>query len=175
VGDDLGEIHEMLRQHDRCWSELALDGLGALWDPADPQASYMGDEYRDPVVGQDNLRRHWARLGARLRAAQVTSDPIVTNRLLDGLVLVILDVTWMFAGVEGGTPRYGRSWVSAVLRRTPLGWRFVSYMERLAELDDEAGKQPTRASSQPLKWPRTTTFDPPDAVEGARIRGDAAS
>jgi hypothetical protein len=133
--EDLAEIRELLLEHDRCWSELDLDGLGALWDPLDPQTLYMGDEYRDPVVGQDNLRRHWARLGSRLRAARVSSDPLVMNPLVDGLALVMLDVNWMFAGVEGGAPRHGRSWVSAVLRRTTLGWRFVSYMERLSELD----------------------------------------
>lgn len=139
--DELDEIRELLLHHDRCWTELDLDGLSALWDPDDPQTLYMGDEYRDPVVGQDNLRRHWARLGSRLRAARVTSDPLVMNRLVDGLVLVMLDVTWMFAGVEGGAPRHGRSWVSAVLRRAASGWRFVSYMERLSELGDAPVEQ----------------------------------
>ncbi len=133
--DAANDVRAVLAEHDRLWTELDLDGLGGLWDADDPNASYMGDEYRDPVVGRDPLRRHWGRLGSRLSSATVASEASLVNALADDLVLVMLDVRWTFAGVEGGEPRSGRSWVSAVLRRTGAGWRFVSYMERLSELD----------------------------------------
>jgi hypothetical protein len=129
------EIRAVLAEHDRCWTELDLEGLAALWDTDDPHALYLGDEYRDPVVGDGPLRRHWGRLGTRLRAATLRTEPAVLNVLSDRLVLVMMDVSWGFAGVEGGEMRHGCSWVSAVLRRTEDGWRIVSYMERLSSLD----------------------------------------
>jgi hypothetical protein len=131
------DIRAMLVEHDRYWSELDLDRLSELWDTDDPHALYMGDEYRDPVIGKESLERHWARLGSRLGQARMASDPAVINLLSDDLAHVMLDLRWSFTGVEGGDPRNGRSWVSAVLRRTAAGWRFVSYMERLTTLSDD--------------------------------------
>ena len=85
------DIRALLVEHDRLWSELDLDALSALWDIEDPNALYMGDEYRDPVVGEEFLRRHWARLGSRLQGAEMASDPVVIDPLSDRLVLIVDD------------------------------------------------------------------------------------
>ena len=132
------EVRAVLLEHDRCWNQLDFQCLASLWDTDDPNALYMGDEHPDPVVGEVLLSRHWARLGSRLQGAEMASDPVVIDPLSDRLVLIMMTVRWGFAGVEDGRWNHGRSWVSAVLRRTDAGWRFVSYMERLSELDRPA-------------------------------------
>jgi hypothetical protein len=128
------EIRATFAEHDRCWVELDVAGLEALWDGDDPRAVYLGDEYAGPVIGPKALRQHWGRTGTRLRAARVESRAHLINPLGDGLALAIIDQHWSFAGVEGGPWRSGRSWVTAVLRRVGSDWRFVAYMERLAEV-----------------------------------------
>jgi ketosteroid isomerase-like protein len=130
------DVRAVFLEHDRCWNALDIERLAALWDPDDPRASYLGDEYHSPVVGADALRQHWGRTGTRLRGAHVASEPELIDLLADDLALAIVNLRWSFAGVEGGPWRTGRSWVSAVLRRTDAGWRFVSYMERLSEFSD---------------------------------------
>jgi hypothetical protein len=127
-------LEAVLEQHDRCWGAVDMDGLAALWDLNDPAAMYFGDEYRDPVIGSNELARHWSRLASRLHEADVRSTIASLSPLADELLLAVIGVRWQFGDAGENLRRDGSSWVIATLRRADAGLRFVTYVERLREL-----------------------------------------
>jgi hypothetical protein len=60
-------LEELVREHDNCWTTLDFDGLSQLWERDSPRPVYLGDEYAAPLVGADELDRHWARVGSRIK------------------------------------------------------------------------------------------------------------
>ncbi|HYP92568.1 MAG TPA: hypothetical protein VER34_05210, partial [Mycobacterium sp.] len=62
-------LTDLVRDYDKRWSRLDFIGLTDLWERDDPQPIYVGDEYAAPLIGDDQLDRHWARVAGRLKAA----------------------------------------------------------------------------------------------------------
>ena len=67
------DVADLVRAYDKRWSSLDFVGLGDLWERDDPQPIYVGDEYAAPLIGSDELDRHWARVAGRLKSAAVSS------------------------------------------------------------------------------------------------------
>jgi len=122
-------VLDALARHDRALGALDFDAVAALWDEADADAMYVGEEYARPQHGWQELNSHWARLGARLRRAEIRSEPVNVRELADGVALAVLLVEWQLEGVDSAVARSGRSWVTVLLRRRPDGWRLFHYME----------------------------------------------
>ena len=62
-------LTDLVRDYDERWSRLDFIGLSNLWERDDPKPIYVGDEYAAPLIGDDQLDRHWARVAGRLKAA----------------------------------------------------------------------------------------------------------
>jgi hypothetical protein len=129
------EVADLLAALDRAWAGLDLDGLSALWDRDEPAPSYIGDEWRVPVVGWPDLTRHWGRVGGRLREARTRSTLVEARSLAPDLALAIFLSEWELTAVEAPDRHRGQCWVTAVLRRRPAGWRFVHHAESPANVD----------------------------------------
>jgi hypothetical protein len=129
------EIASLLGDHDRHWAELDLDALAGLWDSAEPFPVYLGEEYGHPLTTWSEMSRHWARLGARLRSADVRSELTSVNVLAPALAAIVALVDWRFVGVESLTEHHGQSWATAIVRRRATAWRFVHYMEAPAMVE----------------------------------------
>src|SRR4029450_6661260 len=56
------DVTDLVREYDKLWSTLDFVGLADLWERDDPQPIYVGDEYAAPLIGTDDLDRHWARV-----------------------------------------------------------------------------------------------------------------
>jgi hypothetical protein len=125
-----GELHALLAEHDRCWQELDAPGLSAMWDPHSTTVMYFGDECRDPVMGQSDLRQHCSRMVRRLTHAQMHSELVAAQALGPDAATVMARMKWTFA-LPGQPSTSGTSWVGATVVRTGAGWRFVQYVERL--------------------------------------------
>jgi hypothetical protein len=113
------ELSNLVRDYDACWSSLDFVGLADLWVRDNPKPIYVGDEYAAPLIGDDELDRHWARVAGRLKAASVSS----TLHEFD-----VVDDTVVRAR-ESADERTGASWVTWLLVRRNERFRIFHQME----------------------------------------------
>jgi hypothetical protein len=126
-----------------CWSSLDFVGLADLWERDDPQPIYVGDEYAAPLIGADELDRHWARIASRLKAAAVTStlhECDVLDDTGDTLVRALLLSRWTLTGREADVKRTSASWITWLLVRRGERYRIFHQMESQVYLNDGAGE-----------------------------------
>jgi len=129
VAEARNEIDALLAAHDSCWAQLELRAVADFWDRAHPAPVYIGEEYAAPVIGWSELHRHWSRLAARVRSAQLRTSIVTLDLPGPELAVAVLLSQWRFGNVESDVVHDGESWVTALLRHTPEGWRFFHYME----------------------------------------------
>jgi hypothetical protein len=122
-------VADLVRVYDKLWSALDFAGLLDLWVRTDPSPSYVGDEYATPLIGSDELERHWARLASRLRSASVAST-VHECDVIDGTVVrVLLLSRWRLIGRETDGERSGASWVTWMLVRRGERYHIFHQME----------------------------------------------
>jgi len=103
--------------------------LGDLWSRDDPAPIYVGDEYAAPVIGNDDLERHWARVAGRLKSATVSSTLHEFDVVDDTVVRAIVLSRWRLAGMEADGERTGASWITWLLVRRGDRLRIFHQME----------------------------------------------
>ncbi|WP_233213377.1 hypothetical protein [Mycobacterium hubeiense] len=74
-GSPPSDVADLVRDYDERWTRLDFDGLADLWERDGPQPVYMGEEYAAPLIGNDELDRHWERIAGRIKAASVSATP----------------------------------------------------------------------------------------------------
>jgi hypothetical protein len=134
------EIADLVREYDKRWSGLDFVGLADLWVRDDPQPIYVGDEYAAPLIGADELDRHWARIASRLKAASVTSTLHECDTVDDTVERALLLSRWTLTGREADIQRSGASWVTWLLVRRGEDYRIFHQMESQVYLSDGAGE-----------------------------------
>ncbi|MBW8711792.1 MAG: hypothetical protein JF631_12285, partial [Mycobacterium sp.] len=88
------DVADLVRAYDKRWSSLDFVGLGDLWERDDPQPIYVGDEYAAPLIGSDELDRHWARVAGRLKSAAVSSTLHECDVVDDTIARALLLSRW---------------------------------------------------------------------------------
>jgi hypothetical protein len=126
----------LVGEYDEKWSSLDVAGLADLFEPAAPQPIYIGDEYAVPVIGADQLDRHWARIGGRLKRATVASRLWSADPLGDGVVRCVLLSRWSFTGRESEIPHTGASWITWLLAAHGEKYRIFHHVESQVYLED---------------------------------------
>ena len=137
------DIADLVREYDKRWSSLDFVGLADLWVRDDPRPIYVGDEYAAPLIGADELDRHWARIASRLKAASVTSTLHECDTVDDSnrqVVRALLLSRWTLTGRETDVQRSGASWVTWLLVRRGEEYRIFHQMESQVYLSDGAGE-----------------------------------
>jgi hypothetical protein len=134
------DIADLVREYDKRWSGLDFVGLADLWVRDDPQPIYVGDEYAAPLIGADELDRHWARIASRLKAASVTSTLHECDTVDDTVERALLLSRWTLTGREADIQRSGASWVTWLLVRRGEDYRIFHQMESQVYLSDGAGE-----------------------------------
>lgn len=123
------EVAELIAQLESRWSQLELDRMPELWDRSETEPVYIAEELRYPVIGWPAFDEYWTRLGSRLRGARYRTSEVRAHELGGGVAVAWFVVDWELVTVETPAPFRGQSRVTAVLRRTASGWRFVHWME----------------------------------------------
>jgi len=136
----LPDVSDLVREYDKCWSSLDFGGLADLWERDDPQPIYVGDEYAAPLIGLDELDRHWARVASRLKAASVNSTLHECDVVDDTVVRALLLSRWTLTARESDVRRTGASWVTWLLVRRGERLRIFHQMESEVHLSDGAGE-----------------------------------
>ena len=130
------ELHELVREYDKRWSSLDFVGVSDLWERESPKPIYLGDEYATPLIGADELDRHWARVGSRLKAA-VLSSTVHSFDVVDGTIArAVLLSRWRLTGRGSDHERAGTSWVTWLLVRRGEQYRIFHHMEAQVYLSD---------------------------------------
>jgi hypothetical protein len=130
------ELSDLVRAYDLCWSNLDFVALSELWVTANPQPIYVGDEYATPLIGNDELDRHWARVAGRLKAASVSSTLHEFDVIDDTVVRALLLSRWRLIARESDVERAGASWVTWLLVRRGERYRIFHQMESQVHLTD---------------------------------------
>ena len=103
------KLRALISEYDAKWSALDVAGIADLWERDNPQPMYIGDEYAMPLIGADELDRHWARLAGRLKRASVSSQLWSADALAGGLARCVLLSRWSFTGEESDIAHTGAS------------------------------------------------------------------
>jgi hypothetical protein len=127
----------LVAEHDKRWSSLDFVGVAQLWEHGSPQPIYLGDEYAAPLVGADELDRHWARVSSRLKAASISSTLQTFDVVYDAIVRAVLLSRWRLTGRESDLERSGTSWITWLLIRRAEQYRIFHQMESQVYLTDE--------------------------------------
>jgi hypothetical protein len=122
-------LADVVAEHDKRWSSLDFGGIAALWEHDNPVPMYLGDEYAAPVIGPDELDRHWARVGSRLTAASISSTLHAFDVVDDAIVRAVLLSRWRLTGGDSDTERSGASWITWLLIRRQGRCRIFHQME----------------------------------------------
>ncbi len=129
-------LTDLVRQYDTRWSSLDLAGVSDLWERSSPRPIYLADEYPAPLIGTDELDRHWARVSSRLKAARVSSRLHSFDVVDDATVRAVLFSRWRLTGRESDLERTGASWVTWLLVRRDGRYRIFHHMEAQVYLAD---------------------------------------
>ena len=132
-------LTDLVRDYDNHWSSLHFGFLADLWERDDPQPIYVGDEYAAPLIGNDELDRHWARIAGRLKAASVLSTLHEFDVVDDTVVRALLLSQWRLTDREAAVERTGTSWITWFLVRRGERYRIFHQMESQVYLADNDG------------------------------------
>jgi hypothetical protein len=122
-------LTDLVRDYDKQWSSLDFACLADLWERDDPQPIYVGDEYAAPLIGNDELDRHWARVAGRLKVASVSSTLHEFDVVDDTVVRALLLSRWRLTGIDTDVERTGTSWITWLLVRRGERYRIFHQME----------------------------------------------
>jgi hypothetical protein len=126
----------LVDEYDAKWSALDFVGVAALWEDDTPQPVYIGDEYAMPLIGADELARHWARVAGRLKRASVSSQLRSADLFADGFARCVVLSRWSFTGRESDVVHRGSSWITWMLVARGEQYRIFHHMESQVYLDD---------------------------------------
>lgn len=133
-------LRALISEYDQKWSALDIAGVADLWERGrerdSPQPMYIGDEYAMPLIGADELDRHWARVAGRLKHASVSSQLWSADALVGGLARCILLSRWRFTGQEADTAHTGASWITWLLMARGEKYRIFHQIESQVYLED---------------------------------------
>jgi hypothetical protein len=140
--DDVAKaLTDLVRDYDNFWSSLDFGRLADLWERDDPKPIYVGDEYAAPLIGNDELDRHWARIAGRLKAASVISTLHEFDVVDDTVVRALLLSQWRLTDREAAVERSGTSWITWFLVRRGDQYRIFHQMESQVYLTDNEGER----------------------------------
>lgn len=131
TGEITAEITDLLKETERRWDSQDIASLKELWDTDDPEPFYLAGE-------QDNWFSGWEQLDAYLdpkggpkitQAIRVRFYDIKARLLAPDLAFAAYWMRTDMKLVFQPEPFGSDNRVSAVFRRKPEGWRYLTYAE----------------------------------------------
>jgi hypothetical protein len=132
MSDLRAEIDDVFARYEAQWNSQDRGGLLAFWDADDQQPFYLAEEQDEWIVGREGLSRYFV---ANPGGPSFVEALLMHYRLVDVRPLgtdYAQAIGWVRHDMKLRAPRPawgGDTRVTAVLRRTDEGWRFVSYAE----------------------------------------------
>jgi ketosteroid isomerase-like protein len=129
-------LADLVCEYDKRWSNIDFVALSDLWVRGDPEPIYIGDEYAAPLIGNEELERHWARVAGRLKSATVSSTLHEFDVVDDTVIRALVLSRWRLTGIEADGERAGASWVTWLLVRRGDRLRIFHQMESQVHLTE---------------------------------------
>lgn len=109
------------------WNRHDLNSLIDCWDRDEADPIYLAEEALEPLVGWDAIANYWASTQRSLRRISLRTWDLRVREVAPGLALAFWQMHWN--ADTGSTLIGGDVRVSALLRETAAGWRFIHYVE----------------------------------------------
>lgn len=124
------EVMALIHATAEAWNSQDFSQVLALWDPAEPVPFYLAEEQEDWFIGWEALRSYLAppRPSPAVQGIREEMRDIQVKFPAPGLALA---AWWMHFEMKIiGRPPIGEDVrVSALLRRTTAGWRYIHWAE----------------------------------------------
>ncbi len=112
------------------WNSQNFAGVLKLWDPDEPLPYYLAEEQRDWFIGWEKLRAYLdpPKPSPAVQGIREEMRDIHVKQVAPGIAVA---AWWMHFEMKiiGRQPIGEEVRVSAVLRRTPAGWRYIHWAE----------------------------------------------
>lgn len=127
---DRDAVLAVIAAFESCFTKGDIEGLKALWDPADETPFYIAEEVEHPLIGQAAIEAYWQEQRSALAAISLRSWDHHVKMITDDVAVCLFRLHWNAAqnGFKAH-PIGGDVKVSALFKRTAEGWRFVHYAE----------------------------------------------
>ncbi|MGI9232585.1 MAG: YybH family protein [Woeseiaceae bacterium] len=127
------DIDKLLDNYESAWNGKDFAALADLWHRAEPAIYYIAEEIDRPLHDFDAVLAYWEGTRTAVEAVHLSTS----NRRWKSLTADLGVVTFeMHVDVRMAAPPQSTMQpigsdvrVSAILRRTEAGWRFIHYVE----------------------------------------------
>lgn len=131
MSDLSAEIAAVLDETARIWNTQDYARLKTMWDTDDDEPFYLAEEQDDWVFGWPALEKYWVPVPGKrsVEALMMRYYKVRAKQIAPDLALAAF---WVRHDMKMSGPVKawgGDARVTAVFRRKPEGWRFVSYTE----------------------------------------------
>ena len=126
------ELNTWIQRYIDAWNALDVEGLAAHWAADDTDIYYLAEEIDGPLTSFVAITDYWRRTARLLDWVRIDIDELSARELGDDYLLLRYA---MHVDARAATDGYASApigidvRVSAVLRRTDAGWRFIHYAE----------------------------------------------
>lgn len=142
MADLAARMRFLVSEYDKKWCALDLAGVADLWERDNPPPIYVAEEYATPLIGADELDRHWARVASRLKGASVSSQLWSADEFTGGLARCVLLSRWNYTGQESEVTHTGASWITWLLMLRNDKYLIVHHAETQVYLEENVQQGP---------------------------------
>ena len=130
MSDLHAELEDLLSGFRDRWCRLKPTELKELWDPEETNPFYIAEEVTDPMYGWDVIEPYWRAAEKLLLKFTIRTQDLKCKQISDTHAVMNFMMHWngLIKGMEDA-PLGLDVRVSAVVKRTPDGWRFCHYVE----------------------------------------------
>lgn len=153
MSTDIKAVSDTVLAYVACSKGMDFATRKALWDPAEGTPILCPEEAPEPLIGWDALDAYWSRSRETMASLETKATNIRVRMLGDGLALATYQSRWIATLAQAGhlpeKPISADVRMTAVLRKTADGWRYIHLVEGPVDLMTMA-RQAARRSALEL-------------------------
>lgn len=127
------DLELVFKNYIAAWNALDFEGLQSFWDTNEPDIYYLAEEMEHPFYKLEDVVAYWEHVQLIISWITITPSGVHQKMLSEHLAVLTysMHVDMGTAGPEkfGHKPLGVDVRVSAILRKTNEGWRFIHYAE----------------------------------------------
>jgi hypothetical protein len=127
------DIDTLLDSYISAWNSMDFETLQSLWDADEKEIYYLAEEIESPFYTLKDVVEYWSYADLSIEWLSMTAANRGSKRLTDDLCVVYyemhVDLGMKDSNAIMPKPIGVDLNVSAILRKTIQGWRFIHYVE----------------------------------------------
>ena len=143
-------VTEAVLAYVACSKGFNFAGRKLLWDPAEETPILCPEEAPEPLIGWEALDAYWSGSRESMASLESKATNIHVRLLSENIALASYQTRWIATmAAAGKTPEKPISAdvrMTAVLRKTEEGWRYIHLMEGPVDLMTMARQSANRAA-----------------------------